>query len=855
MPSDRIHRAAGAGAPFRPDAITEEPLVESSKGEKSAQNVDSMGPNAPTTDKGPEGPSREYIVFMPKEQGATGESFEGLGRLMRAKQDTKQSALSCSKRGRYVVNLSDAEVAEYQRAGLKIVENVEIKAPEPVEAQEDAFTPQNTVARSVHGAAELQAREPGWAGENSLIVVADTGIATHSLLKPTILFDDVATPAPSDPQRDSGQHGTHVAGIANAIGNGENEVRGIAPNAELAGALVLDGGSGSLATVMAGIQKTIEWANSEEWKDKPVILNMSLGASAAGDRERDALAELANEAMREHGIFVVSSAGNSGPGLGTVGTPAWGKDVFAVAATDHRGTARTDDDGIARFSSRGDPNGGPGQNDKPDISAGGVAVLSTIPGDRTARFSGTSMASPQVAGAGAALLGKFYELWEAGMTRVSPRELVRSGEFQKILEETAADFENLPPHVDGAGDLRMVEAADLMLERFTLREVVERETAFKEIIQGLEADDGEITVRDEDDILQAVVELNEGISRADDRIEFLGRAMAVFDAAKDKLSPSTASRVEAVAADLASEAAVQLAESKPLTVENAKLAWSTMMNWRTRGTEVANPYNALSYDNASELSRLVNTAAANLPETERVSFLSGAMEAIEGGDFDGYNDLDATIRAQAYSTFENLAEKPQAPQAAIENIASYNRWLSSDPELSNRVKTRMLSTAFVKSVAMAPSSQAKVEICQAMRDLLRTEGSGFGLSVGYVQDMSATIDRATVDAIKDRSEEGFDTAGEALSVLQTAWGIHLVDGGRTADEDAEFFHLLQSAIDQSATRFVQREDEREAFKAGVVEMLNSVKPSAEDAEALKGWRQLRRTLYTRLNDALLNGMN
>lgn len=855
MPSDRIHGAAGAGAPFRPAVITENQPLEQAKGDKTAQDIDAMGPNAPSTDKGPEGPSREYIVFMPKQAAATGESFEGLDRLMRAKQDTKQSALSCSKRGRYVVNLNDAEVAQYQRAGLKIVENVEIKAPEPVEAHEDEFTPENTVARSVHGADALQAREPGWAGENSLIVIADTGVARHRLLKPTILFDDVATPAPADPQRDSGQHGTHVAGIANAIGNGENEVRGIAPNAELAGALVLDGGSGSLATVMAGIEKTIEWANSEEWKDKPVILNMSLGASAAGDRERDALAELANEAMREHGIFVVSSAGNSGPGLGTVGTPAWGKDVFAVAATDHRGTSRTDDDGIASFSSRGDPNGGPGQNDKPDISAGGVRVLSTIPGDRTARFSGTSMSSPQVAGAGAALLGKFYELWEAGMTRVSPRELVRSGEFQKILEETAADFENLPPHVDGAGDLRMVEAADLMLERFTLREVVERETAFKEIIAGLEADDGQLSVRDEDDILQAVVQLNEGIRRPDDRVEFLNRAIGAFDESKSKLSASTAARVEAVAADLACEAAVQLAEQKPLTVENANLAWKTMTSWRTRGIEMANPYNALSYENASELARLVNTAASNLPETERVSFLSAAKEAIEGAEFDGYNDLDATIRAQAYSTFENLAEQPQAPQAAVENLSSLNRWLSSDPELSNRAKTRMLSTAFVKSVAVAPSSQAKVEIARALRDLLKTEGSGFGLSVGYVQDMSQTVDRVTVDAIKDRSEEGFDTAAAALSVLQTAWQIHLADGDRTANEDAEFFHLLQSAIDHSSTRFVQRESEREAFKAGVVEMLNSVKPSAEDTEALKGWRQLRRTLYTRLNDALLNGMN
>ncbi|MEO0812763.1 MAG: S8 family serine peptidase [Myxococcota bacterium] len=593
MPSD-LNGTARTAASLRSHVLNdtapaEAAPVESPKSPANASDIDRLGGAAPARDAGPQEPSKEYIVFMPRDAGAQAASNDGLANLMRAKQDTKQSALSCNKRGRFVVNLTKAEVSEYERAGMKILENFEVKAPEPVEAHEEEFRAENAVARSAHGADVLQAREPGWEGENALVVIADTGIAKHNQLSDTVLFDDVATPAPSDPQRDSGRHGTHVAGIAAATGDGQNSVRGIAPKAKLAGALVLDGGSGSLATVMAGIEKTIEWANSPEWKDKPVILNMSLGATAAGDRELDALAELANEAMREHGIFVVSSEGNSGPGLGTIGTPAVGEDVVAVAATDHRRTARTDDDRIANFSSRGDPNGRPGQNDKPDIAAGGANVLSTVPGNRTARLSGTSMASPQVAGAGAALLSKFYDLWKAGETRISPRELVQSGEFLKLLTETAEDVDNQPKHVDGAGDMRMVEAADLMIERFTIRNVISRETAFKEIIASLKEDDGELTVRDQDEILQSLVELTESLDRADDRIDFLTRALAIASEEGNGIDATTGARIQSVATELASESAMLVASERPLTSAKADLAWSTMMSWRTPGTAEENP--------------------------------------------------------------------------------------------------------------------------------------------------------------------------------------------------------------------------------------------------------------------------
>ncbi len=92
------------------------------------------------------------------------------------------------------------------------------------------------------------------------------------------------------------------------------------------------------------------------------------------------------------GIFPAFSAGNSGPGCSTTGSPGDYAESFAVGAVDSSG-------GIASFSSRG-PGLVLGATQKPEISAPGVAVCSTVPGNGySCGYSGTSMASPHVAGA------------------------------------------------------------------------------------------------------------------------------------------------------------------------------------------------------------------------------------------------------------------------------------------------------------------------------------------------------------------------------------------------------------------------------------------------------------------------
>ncbi|MET7641067.1 S8 family peptidase [Streptomyces sp. NPDC005438] len=214
---------------------------------------------------------------------------------------------------------------------------------------------------------------PDTAGEGVNAYVIDTGVRiSHSD------FEDRATygydAVDDDDEADDGQgHGTHVAGT---IAGAEH---GVAKKANIVAVRVLDdNGSGTTE----GVVKGIDWVTENH--EGPSVANMSLGGPQ--DEALDAAVQKSIEA----GVTYAVAAGNESSDASTT-SPARVPEALTVAASD-------DQDAQADFSNFGEG---------VDIYAPGVDIVSaTNTGDdATATLSGTSMASPHVAGGAALYLG------------------------------------------------------------------------------------------------------------------------------------------------------------------------------------------------------------------------------------------------------------------------------------------------------------------------------------------------------------------------------------------------------------------------------------------------------------------
>uniref|UniRef100_Q46C21 PKD domain-containing protein n=1 Tax=Methanosarcina barkeri (strain Fusaro / DSM 804) TaxID=269797 RepID=Q46C21_METBF len=258
--------------------------------------------------------------------------------------------------------------------------------------------------------------QQGINGKGITVAVVDTGIdATHPDLDD---LDD--NPSTNDPKvvgwvdyinsqssaYDDNGHGTHVAGIVS--GTGDNGIQtGVAPGTKLLVAKVFDSeGDGYLSTCILGF----EWA---------VNNNARIISFSGGSPEHDSLFTTMINKVVAAGVVPVIAAGNDGDGSGTITCPGDELNSLTVGATDSS-------DAIADFSSRGPVTLDDQTYIKPDISAPGVSIPSTYPGDGYAYGDGTSMAAPHVSGTVALILEK--------------KPTMTPAEVKKELESTAVDL-------------------------------------------------------------------------------------------------------------------------------------------------------------------------------------------------------------------------------------------------------------------------------------------------------------------------------------------------------------------------------------------------------------------------------
>lgn len=264
---------------------------------------------------------------------------------------------------------------------------------------------QASLDRSVAQIGAPAAWKAGFTGKGVKIAVLDTGTdATHPDLKGQILAQKNFSA--SKDTKDRVGHGTHVASIAAGTGaKSGGTFKGVAPDAKLLSGKVLDDeGYGDDSGILAGM----EWAVAQGAD----IVNLSLGGPDSP--EVDPLEAAVDKLSADKGVLFAIAAGNEGDEAGTVGSPGSADAALTVGAVD-------DKDKLAYFSSRG-PRIGDGAI-KPDVTAPGVDTTAAIPpgsliakevGEKPAGYatiSGTSMATPHVAGA-AALLKQQHPGWK-----------------------------------------------------------------------------------------------------------------------------------------------------------------------------------------------------------------------------------------------------------------------------------------------------------------------------------------------------------------------------------------------------------------------------------------------------------
>ncbi|MGW3247802.1 S8 family serine peptidase [Streptomyces sp. NPDC001070] len=261
---------------------------------------------------------------------------------------------------------------------------------------------QATLADTTAQIGAPQVWETGDTGAGVRVAVLDTGADTgHPDLKDRITSTRSFVPDQDVP--DGSGHGTHVAStVAGTGAASDGKEKGVAPGAELVVGKVLGNrGEGQESWVIGGM----EWAARTEHAR---VVNMSLGNSEPSDGT-DLMSQSLNALSAETGALFVVAAGNSGRGSTpyTIGSPAAADAALTVGAV---GSS----DELANFSSVGPRIGD--EAVKPDVTAPGVDVLAARSQYASGgegyytTMSGTSMASPHVAGA-AVLLAQRHPDW------------------------------------------------------------------------------------------------------------------------------------------------------------------------------------------------------------------------------------------------------------------------------------------------------------------------------------------------------------------------------------------------------------------------------------------------------------
>jgi len=370
--------------------------------------------------------------------------------------------------------------------GNPVIHN-NLPQPSPVAEKTRPFAPE-TISSGVSYSHAPQVWAIGYTGQGTVVGTADTGFQwDHPALKPhyrgwngitmTASHDynwhdsihSSAGPCPGNSPQPCYDltHGTHTIGTAIGDDGGSNQI-GMAPGAKFIGCRNMDQGNGTPTTYAECFQFFLAPypvngtpAQGDPTK-APDVTTHSWGCPASEGCNPGTWATIqqAIQANRAAGIVTVVAAGNSGSsGCSTVSdAPSFFPEVVTV------GALNTGFDVIASFSSRGPVTVDGSNRQKPEITAPGTSIYSSVPVNLySSSFSGTSMATPHVAGAVALTLSSQPSL----RGKVSTIEAILKDSAIHINSALCSSSGSWPNNVYGYGRLDALAAANMALTTFS----------------------------------------------------------------------------------------------------------------------------------------------------------------------------------------------------------------------------------------------------------------------------------------------------------------------------------------------------------------------------------------------------
>lgn len=301
--------------------------------------------------------------------------------------------------GQVTAHVTNAQLSALSRLGVAftLVPERSIQAPPPGKGPGGGGStraiPSTQVPYGIKMAYGDPALAPGGVSGGAGIVVAvlDTGSINHAdftradgskVITDCADFSNRKSDLIQDSCKDGHGHGTHVTGTVAAAGGSDGKgIFGVAPEASVLSYKVMtDNGRGYADDIARAIRHAADKGAH--------IISMSLGSSSPSSLELDAIQYAVGK-----GVLVVAAAGNSGPNADTIGYPAAFAEVVAVASLNP-------DEVVSYFSSRGITDGDDSSivEREVEVSAAGRRVISTYKDGAYYTMSGTSMATPHIAG-------------------------------------------------------------------------------------------------------------------------------------------------------------------------------------------------------------------------------------------------------------------------------------------------------------------------------------------------------------------------------------------------------------------------------------------------------------------------